>query len=105
MDNDEKLTQFELEEGGDTLHEQLHIVCRHLPTDFQPYGKRVRTGPDCSCGCAHFLKLPGKVSLGVCAHTGLRFLSVLSLFAVFFHDLYGPRWRRGQKISPGFRLS
>jgi hypothetical protein len=37
---------FILEDVGDTMHEWLHVVYRHLPTDFEPYGRRVRTaGP------------------------------------------------------------
>ena len=67
MDDGEKdadLNQFEIEGVGSTLHERLHTVCRHLPTDFQPFGKRVRNGPDCSSGCAHFLTLPGELGLG-----------------------------------------
>src|SRR3990172_6130995 len=58
----------EFRDLGDTRHQQLHSICRHLPTDFEPYGKRVRTGPDCSCGCRHFLKLPGELAFdwGVC---------------------------------------
>ncbi len=35
-------------------HWHLHAVCIHLPTDYEPYGFRVRTGPDCSCGCKGF---------------------------------------------------
>src|SRR5574342_463058 len=48
----------------------LHSICRHLPSDFQPYEERERDGPDCSSGCIHFLKLPGKLGLdwGVCAN-------------------------------------
>jgi len=62
------LNPFQLNDVGDTLHDRLHTVCRHLPTDFQPYGKRLRNGPDCSTGCKYFLKLPGKLGLdwGVC---------------------------------------
>lgn len=61
-------TQFILKDIGNTLHERLHTVCRHLPTDFEPYGKRVRTAADCSCGCQHFLKLPEPLGFdwGVC---------------------------------------
>ena len=53
-----------------SLHAHLHTICRHLPSDFEPYGERERDGPDCSCGCKHFLKLPGKLGMdwGVCAH-------------------------------------
>ena len=52
------------------LHEHLHSICRRLPSDFQPYGERERDGPDCSSGCKHFLKLPGKLGLdwGVCVN-------------------------------------
>ncbi|MGZ9166331.1 MAG: DUF3027 domain-containing protein, partial [Anaerolineales bacterium] len=52
------------------LHEHLHSICRRLPSDFQPYGERERDGPDCSSGCKHFLKLPGKLGAdwGVCAN-------------------------------------
>jgi hypothetical protein len=55
---------------GKSLHEHLHSLCQHMQTDFEPYGNRPRTGPDCSCGCLHFLKLPGKLGLdwGVCIH-------------------------------------
>ena len=52
------------------LHEHLHSICRHLRSDFQPYGERERDGPDCSSGCKHFLKLPGTLGMdwGVCAN-------------------------------------
>lgn len=51
-----------------SLHDHLHSICQHLPSDFQPYGERERDGPDCSAGCKHFLKLPGKLGMdwGVC---------------------------------------
>ena len=51
-----------------SLHEHLHSICRHLPSDFQPYGDRERDSPDCSSGCKHFLKLPGNLGMdwGVC---------------------------------------
>lgn len=57
-------------EKQESLHEHLHAICCHLPSDYQPYGQRERTGPDCSCGCKHFLKLPGKLGMdwGVCAN-------------------------------------
>ena len=53
---------------GERLHDLLHAVCRHLPTDFEPYGKRERNAADCSCSCRHFLKLPEPLSYdwGVC---------------------------------------
>ena len=54
----------------DDLHEKLHSLCRHLPSDFEPYGERERDGVDCSSGCKHFLKLPGKLGAdwGICAN-------------------------------------
>jgi len=57
-----------LKDVGDRLHDRLHTVCRHLPTDFEPYGKRERNAADCSCGCQHFLTLPGPLGYdwGVC---------------------------------------
>ncbi len=71
-------TGFVLNNAGDTLPDRLHTVCRHLPPDFEPYGKRVRSGPDCSSGCYDFLKLPGRLGYdwGVCInprspHSGL----------------------------------
>ena len=53
-----------------SLHEHLHSICRRLPSDIQPYGERERDGPDCSSGCRHFLKLPGKLGAdwGVCVN-------------------------------------
>lgn len=53
-----------------TLHEHLHSICRHLPSDFEPYGRHERDSADCSCGCKHFLKLPGKLGYdwGICAN-------------------------------------
>ena len=53
-----------------SLHEHLLSICRCLPSDFEPYGERERDGADCSCGCKHFLKLPGKLGMdwGVCAN-------------------------------------
>lgn len=61
---------FQFDDVGDALHERLHIVCRHLPSDLQPYGQRIRNGPDCSSGCKYFLQLPGELGLdwGVCVN-------------------------------------
>jgi hypothetical protein len=55
------------------LHELLHTLCVHLPTDFEPYGQRSREtdwGPDCSCGCLHFRGLEGLLGSdwGVCSN-------------------------------------
>lgn len=53
------------------LHERLHSLCVHLPTDFEPFGKRSREddwGPDCSCGCLHFRSLEDHSDWGVCSN-------------------------------------
>src|SRR4051794_19329799 len=55
------------------LHEHLLMIMRRLPSDFEPYGNRSREtdwGPDCSCGCKHFVKLEGNLGYdwGVCAN-------------------------------------
>ena len=55
--------------GDPKDHWHLHAVCIHLPTDYEPYGYRVRDGNDCSCGCKWWLPLvehPG--DWGVCAN-------------------------------------
>lgn len=54
-------------------HEELWRIVKQLPTDFEPWGERDRDavyGPDCSCGCIHFVKLEGKLGFdwGVCAN-------------------------------------
>jgi len=54
-------------------HEKLLKVVKDLPSDFVPYGNRSRDedwGPDCSCGCKHFIPLAGKLGMdwGVCAN-------------------------------------
>jgi hypothetical protein len=64
--------EFLFDDLGQTMHDLLHTICRHLPTDFEPYGKRVRTGSDCSCGCRHFLKLPGDLAYGWCVCINAR---------------------------------
>lgn len=57
----------------DKLHETLKDAMKNLPSDFSPYGERDREtdwGPDCSCGCKHFIPLQGEVGFdwGVCAN-------------------------------------
>jgi hypothetical protein len=57
--------------GGGDAGDLLRRVCRRLPTDFQPYGDRVRSNaPDCSCGCQYYVRLPGDLEAdwGVCAN-------------------------------------
>jgi len=52
-------------------HEQLWQVCLQKPTDFEPYGQRMRlTATDCSCGCKWFHALSGGASRdwGVCGN-------------------------------------
>jgi hypothetical protein len=56
-----------------TQHELLWQLVQQLPTDFEPYGSRSRDadwGPDCSCGCKHFLELSGTLGFdwGLCAN-------------------------------------
>jgi hypothetical protein len=50
-------------------HWHLHAVCIRLPTDYEPYGYRIRTGPDCSCGCTWFMPLQvHPMDWGVCSN-------------------------------------
>lgn len=53
-----------------SLHDRLHLVCIQRPTDFAPYGIRLRNTADCSCGCRHYVLLEGKegADWGVCAN-------------------------------------
>ena len=68
MSDEKEESRLILNNVGDALHDLLHTVCRHLPTDYEPYGKRERNDADCSCGCQHFLKLPDRLGYdwGVC---------------------------------------
>lgn len=68
--NDIETRPVILNDVGETLPELLHTVCRHLPTDFEPYNKRERNSPDCSYGCLHFLALPEPLQCdwGVCVN-------------------------------------
>ena len=41
--------------------DRFWTVCRKLPSDFEPYGKRPRDQglqDDCACGCRFFLRCP-----------------------------------------------
>jgi hypothetical protein len=51
-------------------HKRLLSAMKTLPTDFEPWGKRKRSGSDCSCGCRYFLPLEGKLGYdwGVCGN-------------------------------------
>jgi hypothetical protein len=53
---------------GQATHEQLWQICKKLPSDFQPFGKRERNTADCSCGCKffHVLDGPRGADWGVC---------------------------------------
>jgi hypothetical protein len=55
---------------GRPLHDHLMSICRHLSTDYIPFGERERGGLFCSSGCIHFIKLPGKPGMewGVCSN-------------------------------------
>jgi hypothetical protein len=68
MSDESQIPPFVLNQVGDTQHDLLHTVCRHLPTDYEPYGKRERNAADCSCGCKHFLTFapPLGFDWGVC---------------------------------------
>ena len=52
------------------MHEKLWQIVRRLNTDYEPFGKAEREGPDCSGGCRHFIKLAGDVGndWGVCCN-------------------------------------
>jgi hypothetical protein len=52
------------------MRDKLLKVVRMLETDYEPYGKAERDGPDCSSGCRHFVKLAGDSGndWGVCAN-------------------------------------
>jgi hypothetical protein len=53
------------------VRDLLARVCRRLPSDYEPYGRRVREdAADCSCGCRWYLRLPGELSAdwGVCCN-------------------------------------
>ena len=43
------------------MHEKLWQIVRRLNTDYEPFGKAEREGPDCSGGCRFFIKLAGDV--------------------------------------------
>lgn len=49
-------------------HERLLELTVEFESDFEPYGKRERDGPDCSCGCRHYAVLAGCLGhdWGVC---------------------------------------
>ncbi len=55
--------------GEPSDHWHLHAICVHLPTDYEPYGYRVRDGSDCSVGCRWWLPLEvHPTDWGVCVN-------------------------------------
>ena len=55
----------------EAAHARLFELTRAMPSDFQPYGQRVRGGRDindCSSGCRHYAVLAGPLGhdWGVC---------------------------------------
>lgn len=56
--------------GAPDDHWHLWAVVIRRPTDFEPYGFRLREGADCSCGCKWFLPLEGQLGhdWGVCSN-------------------------------------
>ena len=61
---------YEKHGPGRATHEQLVQIMPKRKTDFEPYGKRDREGPDCSCGCNFYHTLSGDVASdwGVCTN-------------------------------------
>lgn len=50
-------------------HDHLLAILPTRPTDFEPYGYRVRETADCSCGCRWFLPLQClPADWGVCSN-------------------------------------
>lgn len=45
------------------VHERLAKLTKNLSTDYEPYGKAERNGPDCSRGCKWFMELKGFAGL------------------------------------------
>jgi len=54
-----------LNDVGGTLHDRLHTVCRHLPTDYEPCWASKRPGPPTCCKpCATGVCYGGRVNGG-----------------------------------------
>jgi hypothetical protein len=67
--NREEISREKLGEPGD--HDHLWAIVIRRPTDFEPYGFRIRDGADCSCGRKWFLPLECMpYDWGVCANPG-----------------------------------
>ena len=55
--------------GAPKSHTHLLAIMPTRPTDFEPYGYRIREGADCSCGCRWFLPLQCQpYDWGVCSN-------------------------------------
>ena len=55
--------------GEPDSHVHLLAIMPNSPTDFEPYGYRLREGADCSCGCRWFLPLQCQpTDWGVCSN-------------------------------------
>lgn len=73
MESAEKLwTQWREEQSEKHAREHKHLwtFVKKLPTDFEPYGVRVRESSDCSCGCRYFMTLEGELGMdwGICSN-------------------------------------
>ena len=75
-----RLIMTQMEQNFASWHDRLTNVCRHLPSDFAPFGEIDVEGADCSTGCLHFLKLPGQVEndWGVCSNSKSRRAGLLT---------------------------
>ena len=65
-------------------HARLLELAVEIESDFEPYGKRSRDGPDCadcSCGCRHFATLAGPLGAdwGVCMNKNSPRAGLLTL--------------------------
>jgi hypothetical protein len=91
-------------------HEQLWQIAVRLPTDFEPYGERVRDGVcDCSCGCRWFQPLVAHpFDWGVCTNPASPRVALLTFehqgCPQFEHTRAEEKWSgsdRARRIRPG----
>jgi hypothetical protein len=49
-------------------HDELWLVCKKLPEDYEPYGQEAERRMDCSCGCRWYHVVAGAegADWGVC---------------------------------------
>jgi hypothetical protein len=81
-------------------HARLFELAVGLPTDFEPYGQRDRSGwncEDCSCGCRHFAILAGPLGQdwGACMNERPRRAGLLT-----FEHQGCPAFERGPEREP-----